>query len=355
VPALASPQGNLVPPCRAGQPDHNCTGKPMLWYAGDYQLKPDGAQRSLPMEFGALPLSSFGDVVKHPAHGAIGALVIGSKGSRVCESDDANERAADRATDTSATLCTPQGRRYRDFVLVLQDAVDAKIQGDLVPNLKGAEEPDDYGIKAVNYRSEPLWGRRGGDPSMEFEERSEFEFGAVHSSKAHRNDAARTPVTPAQADALLATQGFAKASLLLRCQAGIDLLAQDGRHACDPETPLFVARAGREVRLRVVHPGGHTRQQAFTLHGHDWDPAPWNLGSNELRATHASAMQDAWTVQGSYNSVGPLMAANLLVHAGGRREVPMDYLWRSQASFVYDGGIWGLLRVTPAAAPGATR
>jgi manganese oxidase len=43
------------------------------------------------------------------------------------------------------------------------------------------------------------------------------------------------------------------------------------------------------------------------------------------------------------------------VHAGGRREVPMDYLWRSQASFVYDGGIWGLLRVTPAAAPGATR
>jgi hypothetical protein len=25
----------------------------------------------------------------------------------------------------------------------------------------------------------------------------------------------------------------------------------------------------------------------------------------------------------------------------------MDYLWRSQASFVYDGGIWGILRVLP--------
>ena len=137
---------------------------------------------------------------------------------------------------------------------------------------------------------------------------------------------------------------------MLRCQAGVDLLAQPGRHACDPETPLFVARAGSEVRLRVVHPGGHTRQQAFTLHGHDWDPAPWNLGSTTLRSSHGHAMQDAWTVQGSFNGVGPHMAANLLVHAGGRAELPMDYLWRSQASFVYDGGIWGLMRVTPRAA-----
>jgi hypothetical protein len=42
-----------------------------------------------------------------------------------------------------------------------------------------------------------------------------------------------------------------------------------------------------------------------------------------------------------------MMAANLLMKAGGRAELPMDYLWRSQASFVYDGGIWGLMRVLP--------
>ena len=348
-------QGALVGACRPGQPEQNCRSGPLLWYAGDYQLDAQGRQLSRPIEFGALPLSSFGDVIKHPAHGAIGALVIGPVGSRVCMSDDTDERNADRATDTSATICTAQGHRYRDFVLVLQDAVDAKINGDRVANLKGAEEPDDYGIKAVNYRTEPLWGRRGGDPSIAFEERNEFDFAAVLSSKAHRNDASRTPVAALEADALLATQGFAKASQVLRCQAGVGLLAQDARHACDPETPIFVARAGREVRLRVVHPGGHTRQQALTLHGHDWDPAPWNLGSRTLRSTHASSMQDAWTVQGSYNGVGPMMAANLLVHAGGRREVPMDYLWRSQASFVYDGGIWGLLRVTPGGAPAARR
>jgi hypothetical protein len=346
--AEVHPQGNLAPACRDGEADQACTVGPMIWYAGDYQLKADGTQKNAPMELGVLPLSSFGDVIKHPAHGAIGALVIGPSGTQVCVATNADERAADVATDTSATICKNGHALYRDFVMVLQDAVDAKINGDRVANLKGAEEPDDYGIKAVNYRTEPLWGRRGGDPSIEFEERNEFHYGDVHSSKSHRNDAAHTPVPAGEADTLLATHGFAKASGILRCQAGIDLLSQSARHACDPETPLFVARAGSEVRLRVVHPGGHTRQQAFTVHGHDWDRAPWNLGSNSLKASHAQAVGDAWTVQGSYNGVGPLMGANLLVHAGGRAEVPMDYLWRSQASFVYDGGIWGLMRVTPA-------
>ncbi|NOT95517.1 MAG: hypothetical protein HOP00_04315 [Nitrospira sp.] len=58
-----------------------------------------------------------------------------------------------------------------------------------------------------------------------------------------------------------------------------------------------------------------------------------------------AALTDSWTVQGSYNGVGPMMAANLLVKAGGQSALPMDYLFRSQASFVFDGGIWGLIRV----------
>jgi hypothetical protein len=342
---LVNPQGNLVMPCRSGDLDEKCRSAPMLWYAGDYQLDASGMQRELPVEFGALPMSSFGDVIKHPAHGAIGALVIGPPGSRVCAADDLRERQADRATDTSATICTASGARYRDFVLVLQDAVDAKISGDRLPNLKGAEEPDDFGVKAVNYRSEPLWGRRGGDPSIDFGERNEFDYAGVLSSKALRNNGAMTAVTPQEADQMLATLGFAAASQKIRCQSGVSLLEQPPRHACDPETPLFVAVAGREVRMRVVHPGGHTRQQAFTVHGHDWNPAPWQTDSRLIQPTHDAATKSAWTVQGSYNGIGPLMAANLLMRAGARRGVPMDYQWHSQASFVYDGGIWGLLRV----------
>jgi manganese oxidase len=349
-PSLVKPQGNLVMPCREGGSDDQCTSGPMLWYAGEYELDASGKQLSRPIELGALPLSSYGDVVKHPAHGVIGALVVGPAGSRVCASNDPRERLADRATNTSATICTGDGKRYRDFVVVLQDAVDAKIRGDRVANLKGAEEPDDYGIKAANYRSEPLWGRRGQDPSIEFEERNEFDFAGVLSSKAISNNLAQKTVAPDSADALLRTKGFKQASALVRCQAGVALLwplSQEMRHACDPETPLFVAQAGSQVRLRVVHPGGHTRQQAFTLHGHDWNPMPWADASQSLAPTHAQAMSAAWTAQGSFNGVGPMMAANLLVQAGGRYQVPMDYLWRSQASFVYDGGIWGLLRVLP--------
>lgn len=344
-------QGNLVSACNAGDRDDKCTSNTSVWWAGKYELeekgRKKGVQKDLPIEFGALPLSSFGDVIKHPAHGVIGALVIEPKGSHRCKPDDERELKADVATDTSATICTTDGKKYRDFVVILQDAVDAKINGDAVANLKGAEEPDDYGIKAANYRSEPLWARRGGDPSIEFEERNEFDYAGVLSSKVQRNDGKNTPVSVAETSALLASDGFAGAAKKLKCQAGIPLLNQYNRNVCDPETPIFVARAGREVRMRVVHPGGHTRQQAFTVHGHDWDPYPWNLDSSALLANHAAAVDDSWIVQGSYNSVGPMMATNLLIHAGGRYELPMDYLWRSLASFVYDGGIWGILRVLP--------
>ncbi len=321
--------GGLVPACRKSKViDAQCKWRSVFWYAGDYQLERNpgasegvGRQVAAPIEFGAIPLRSFGDAIKHPAHGAVGALVIGPKDSKVCRSDDARERRADENTDLSATICDADGNRlYRDFVMVLQDAVDAKQAGWPVPNLKGAEEPDDYGGKAVNYRTEPIWGRRGGDPSIEFEERNEFDYAHVLSSKQSAS----------------------------RCQAGINPLPELrklGRESCDPETPIFVARAGREIRMRIVHPGGHTRQQAITLHGHHWNPFPWKDGSTEMYADSKAALENSWIVQGSYNSVGPMMTANLLTKAGGDDSIPGDYLFRSQASFVFDGGIWGLLRV----------
>lgn len=330
--SIAEGQGGLTPPCAAGPAENpfQCKPVPFYWYAGDYQLRHQdgnaegiGNQVSVPIEFGAIPLRSFGDVIKQPAHGAIGALIIGPQGSTVCQSEDSREQSADAGTDVSATICKADGTRYRDFVLVLQDAVDAKQAGWPIPNLKGAEEPDDYGVKAVNYRTEPIWGRRGGDPSIEFEERNEFDYAHVLSSKADASDPTR-------------------------CQAGIRPLLelhQRGYEACDPETPIFVAKAGSEVRLRIVHPGGHTRQQAITLHGHHWNPFPWKPGSSEMYADSNASLAESWLVQGSYNGVGPMMAANLLVKAGGSSASPGDYLFRSQASFVYDGGIWGLMRV----------
>ena len=337
-----SKQAGLMPPCNniPGQVDFQCKPRSVFWYAGDYQLqqkedapKGVGQQIPVPIEFGAIPLRSFGDAIKHPAHGAIGALVIGPKGSKVCQSQDPREQQADKDTDISATICDSSGSPlYRDFVMVLQDAVDAKQAGWPIPNLKGAEEPDDYGIKAINYRTEPIWGRRGGDPSIEFEERNEFDYANVLSSKEHPSDHSR-------------------------CQAGIKPLPEltkRGYGRCDPETPIFVAITGEEVRVRVVHPGGHTRQQAITLHGHHWNPIPWKpcldyqndcRDSAEMYSNSDASLKESWITQGSYNGVGPMMGANLLVKAGGKSAIPGDYLFRSQASFVFDGGIWGLLRV----------
>jgi len=33
--------------------------------------------------------------------------------------------------------------------------------------------------------------------------------------------------------------------------------------------------------------------------------------------------------------------------AGGSRRITGDYLYRTQVSFMFDGGIWGIFRVTP--------
>lgn len=310
-------QGTLAPPCAPGDKlGLGCTQN-YTWWAGDFSLDARGAPNGRALELGAVPLRSLGDPIKHPAHGAIGALVIGPKGSKPCSADDAEK--------TQARICDASGKElYHDVVVMLQDAVDATQNGWPVPNLKGAEEPDDYGVKAINYRTEPIWGRRGGDPSVEFEERHEFDYTDVLSSKRFVDAAGRT-----------------------RCQAGIAPLAGLAE-ACDPETPVFSVPAGAQVRVRVVHPGGHTRQQAFALSGHHFNPMPFKEGSTRLHDDAAQSLADAWITQGAYNGVGPSMAANLLVKAGGENALAMDYLFRSQASFLFDGGIWGLLRVTPA-------
>jgi manganese oxidase len=323
-------QGSLVPPCRAGSSGELCKTT-YVWYAGNFEVDDRGVQLKDPIELGVLPLRSFGDAIKHPMHGAVGALVIGPRGSRVCtdsEYGDARERDADKGSALSANLCDAATGKllYRDLVTVVQDAVEMQQQGRPLANLKGAEEPDDYGAKAFNYRSEPMWGRRGGDPSIEFEERNAFDYARALSSKPSATAAGKVTA----------------------CHAAISPLDAFKGRECDPETPVFVARAGRELRLRLVHPGGHTRQQAISLAGHAFNPFPYEAGSKALRRGAAESVADAWIVQGHVNALGPMGSANVLVQAGGANQIPLDYLMRSQASFLFDGGLWGLLRVLPA-------
>ena len=320
--------GSLAPPC-TGDRAHDKPGEftcrsLMAWSLTDYTFASDGENR--PVEFGALPLRSFGDPLKHPMHGLVGALVVGPPGSRPCNKDrfaqswrnpaTGETEGPNFASGISAEICDAQGKPlYVDHVLVMQDAVNASRGGMPLPNLAGAEEPDDYGAKAINYATEPLWARTGNDPTIGFSERNGMDQSAMLSS------------------ALIAdAAGF-------RCTSGLPpVLAL--QQPCDPETPVMTARPGETVRLEIVHPGGHTRQQGLALSGHSWNPHPWSTNSRRFDAGEGSSAR-----QGVFNSFGPMMGVSVQVQAGGTAKQPMDYLFRSQASFLFDGGLWGILRV----------
>jgi hypothetical protein len=306
--------GSLQPPCKGG----TACSRNYVWAARDLVRDPlDNQIRSLPVELGALPLRSFGDPIKQPMHGLIGALVVGPEGSRVCD-----ELRADSG-GVSRKICTSDGKSYGDHVLVMQDAVSAIQDGFPVPDLKGAEEPDDYGVKAINYRTEPLWARRGGSPSIEFGDRNaNFDYTAVFSSK------------------------FEKGV----CESGAPSNGT-GPTACDPETPVITAKAGTPLRIHFVHPGGHTRQQGLTLAGHGFNPYPWDADSHVFAPERCLVVppqtipSGCLTWHGVYNGFGPMMAITLGFTAGGSAKLAKDYLLRSQSSFLLDGGLWGILRV----------
>ena len=318
--ATSGMQGSLISPCL---PNASASALQRCQRSFLLSTLEPGPERQ-PVEFGALPVRSFGDAVKHPMHGLIGTVVIGPQGSDVC----ADNRFG--ATALSAEICIPAAadrpaRRYVDHVLMFQDAVHA-LHGDMpVRNLSGAEEPDDYGMKAWNYRTEPLWARRGGDASVGFTERNESDYGQVFSSAATQ-----------------APDGS------VRCAAGIAPILTFV-NPCDPETPVLTAHPGERMRLHFVHAGGHTRQQGVALSGHPFNPYPWSADSRRFDAQAGSVLRE-----GVFNGFGPMMGVSVEVAAGGAFRVPRDYLVGSQASFLRDGGIWGLLRVQPSRAASAS-
>jgi hypothetical protein len=113
------------------------------------------------------------------------------------------------------------------------------------------------------------------------------------------------------------------------------------------QTPILTANAGEQVRIRLLQPGGHARNHVFALHGHAWEELPYVNGSRSLGANSLSE------VKGARDGHGPSNHHDIIPKngAGGKFKIPGDYLYRDQASFLFDGGIWGLLRVKT---PGTT-
>ena len=111
----------------------------------------------------------------------------------------------------------------------------------------------------------------------------------------------------------------------------------------DPQTPVFTAQVGQQVRFRILNANGHMRNNVFNLHGHFWQDEPYTNNSKSIGDNPLSEFK------GALFGIGPSSHYEVIPvnGAGGGRRVPGDYLYRTQESFMFDGGLWGIFRVRP--------
>lgn len=268
------------------------------WYAGDWTKKPDAAAATFtPIEFGAVGLQDFADVIKGSPHGLIGAMVIEPAGAE-WHTDCQRLREdgpAPACLNAAATVTLPGGDSFREFVILYQNDASLRYRGEALGNLRNGDDAEDSGQKAFNYRFEPFWSRLDANPSADPETMMDYDYAEVLSSQAHG----------------------------------------------DPATPLFTTAAGMPVRIRIVEPAGHPRNGAFTLSGHDWVEYPWTMGS-----TVQTADPGPQNRLGTENAIGPGRHANILLEsAGGTEALTGDFLYRTPLGFAFGGGQWGIMRV----------
>jgi hypothetical protein len=265
------------------------------WYAGEQRLNTlNGQIVAVPIEFGATNIRDMADSIKHSSHGAIGSLMIEPQGSTWTDS-----YSASRPSKAQTDIVGPSNTLlFRELVVMYQDDLsvrkyDQQGGSEALKNIGGEDDSEDTGFKGFNYRSEPLWARLGLDVTQVPDEVNNRELKDVLSSRVHG----------------------------------------------DPETPVFTATAGAPVRFRVLDAAGHPRQHGFTLFGHHWQFEPWTANSTR-QGTNPFTFE-----VGSDSGIGPTRHQNILTTAGGLFSKPGDYLYRTQESFQFTNGLWGIFRV----------
>ncbi len=277
------------------------------WYAGDIAVGAGTtAVTATPIEFGATNLIS-SDRIEHASKGAFGALIIEPKNGFVSEFDPSRHSMANVNGGFEGG--------FREFVVIFQNDVNMRTdeplerlchpddptpatgQGWPVENLGCEEDPEDSGQKAINYRTEPLWKRMQHPPGTQFTDTDNF---------------------PDWWDVLSNTKVGA-----------------------EPQTPIFQAIPGQSVRLRVLMPGGHSRNIVFGLSGHQWDREPYVANSTQLGRNGFSFWEGAHMGHGPSNHFDVLLRNG----AGGKFTITGDYLFRDQVGMGLDNGLWGILRV----------
>jgi hypothetical protein len=274
------------------------------WYAGHTTIDANGIMTASPIEFGATSLMS-SDRIKHASKGAIGALIIEPQYSTWKTDYETGTgqmlRAAATVQKHDENGSEVPGGVFRELAIQFQNDVNLRTgagDGVAVENLAEAEDSEDSGQKAFNYRTEPMWNRLGIDP----------ETGLAQTN-------ARTDL------------------------GGVLHNNQTGR---DPVTPILEVSPGTETRLRVTQSGGHARNHALIVHGHSWQELPFTQNSTVIGDNPKS------NEQGVQHGIGPASHFDIVLTngAGGLFGIEGDYLYRDMASFAFDGGMWGILRVT---------
>ncbi len=312
--AVGFNEDSTVAPCTV----EICKPFPYIWYAGDLKFE-NGKPKLTPVEFGVVALRDMADVIKHSSHGAIGALVVEPEDSRfyppppddpsAAQKYAANKCGPDPDSNASATICNKDFEPlFREFVVLYQDDLSLQQDGQPMRNLRNADDAEDTGQKAFNYRTEPLWGRMGATPSATPEMMSSYDLSNAFSSKVAHAGCSSPP--------------------------------------CDPATPVFSAKAGMEVRFRVVHPAGHPRNHSFTIFGHDWENHPWIENKEGFPAAVMTKNSTGGIRIGTIGGIGPTRHINIVLDkAGGNSAIPGDYLYRTQEGFIFSGGLWGIFCV----------
>jgi hypothetical protein len=270
-----------------------------LWYAGNRTTDTAGKVTYTPMEFGSIGLRS-SDPLVQPTQGLVGALVVEPKGASVAE---------DPNTHASATVTKPDGRSFREFVVVMQDSAQNS-------NSSGA-----VNAGAVNYRTEPSGSRI--PPS---------------------DQGCAKFLAELKANATAAHHQMAVHKLLSNPSPNCDPAALFSNQLVggDPQTPVFQARADQAVRFSVVYTGGDTAQ-VLDVHGHVWQERPY-LDVNGSQIIGDNSQRSEWF--GSQQMDPNENADFVIAQAGGTQRVIGDYLYNTifQSG---NQGTWGLLRVSP--------
>ena len=305
------------------------------WYAGVAWIDPNTNNIvHTPVEFGSVALMP-ADPIKQASKGAVGALIIEPQGATW---------TVDPHSRVSATVTKPDLSTFREFVLVLQNDVNMRYQSNNPVNVLSREEDaEDTGQAGFNYRSEPHWFRKGYAPEAPFTPK----------------DGACVPLCTKDVDFTnVLSNTFTNVFTGLATTA-------------EPQTPIFKATPGQAIRLRLVQPVGHPRNNIFQLHGHVWEEAPYTtpvaftgatysgrtiLGTPVLGSTIIADQPTStsdfvnnrfsnW--QGSQMGVGPSSHFDIVPSggAGGTFRIAGDYLYRTHQDSQFDKGVWGLLRV----------